>query len=218
MSAATAVILTHVPLKLHRDVKKLAKEQHTSIAQFSRDAIALRVKQVVAEEREGSTAPAPKRKTSAVTDLKPFDQRPGVEIPKVVPIDRLAAIFDKHATRIMQVATDPQQVALRQEEAFQAIRKMSPLKYRDGDKIAERLDALIAEKVSVEAEDEANETEQRIPSLFNRVPAAAPSVDNMPLLINALKSVFAAKEPVEDLLAGKAFNRSKVRSSAVIDE
>lgn len=226
MSAATAVIMTQVPIELHKEVKRIAKRRKNSIVQFVRDAIELRVDYFKTKENEEKyEAKDQKRKPSAVTAL---DQRPTVEIPVEAPVDRLAPLFEKYAKKIMAVYDKPQEVAVVQQEAFSAIRKFAPLTYRDDEKISERLESLIAAKASLDYEAEAAAEPSGTPppimarSLLNSAPAiTAPSgLSSLatPEVFALLKQMLTPQgQPVEeDPLAGKMINAARVRTKSVL--
>lgn len=179
------------------------------------------VEQLEAKEREElqrSQPAAPARKPSHVRNsVTPLDQRPVVEIPTAKAIDRLAGIFDEHATKILAVANDPSQVVLRQQEAFAAIRRMAPLTYVNETKIIERLEAVIAEKVSLETPDEPAPQEHQ-PAL-RPPPAPAPAPTVAPEAFAAMLAPFVKMlDKSDDPLSGRQINPSRVRTRGVIQD
>lgn len=228
---AIARVVAEVPTSLHRRAKKVARNRRGTVSELIRDSLTKEIEYFEAkqraEEAQEALDKAPKRKPSAITSL---DQRPGVEIPVGVPVDRLAPLFEKHARRIMEVSNNPQAVAMRQEEAFAAIRKFAPLTYRDDDsKINERLESLIFAKATLEQEAEAVEPSSNPPpimsrSLFSSAPAVtAPSGMNSPAtaeMFALLRQMLTPQgQPVEeDPFAGRLINAAKMREQSVVGE
>ena len=93
--------------------------------------------------------------------------------------------------------------------------------YVDDEKIIARLDALIAEKASLEAEAE---TEAAAPAVrgVRSMPVVAPveEANMMPEVFGLLKNMFAkeASATAEDPLEGKSINMSRLAKQSVVDE
>lgn len=225
MGAAAAILAVQIPIALHKRAKIVSKRVRTSMTYLVRESLEQRLNEIEARERAEAAAAElaaePKRKPATVTAL---DQRPLVEIPIDAPVDRLMPLFEKHANRIMAVSNDPQQVAIRQSEAFAAIRKFAPLTYRDEDKISQRLESLIIAKATMEEEtDDAAAVAANPPpivahSLRSSAPAvAAPSTDLSSAFALLRQMLTPQGQPVvEDPLAGRMINAAKVRTQSVL--
>ncbi len=130
----------------------------------------------------------------------------------------------------MEVSSDPQQVGIRQQEAFAAIRKFAPLSYRDDEKISERLESVIMTKASMETEPEddvATPNSGPPPIMARSLLSSAPAVTTpagvsglgSPEMFALLRQMLTPQgQPVEeDVLAGKMINAAKVRTKSVLD-
>lgn len=209
----TATIVTNVPASLHKRAKIVAKKRHTTLAQFARDAVEEKVVQFEEKEREEKT----ERKTAPrIRGAASLEERPTVEVNVDGPTDRLAPIFDEHARRIMEVASNPTEVLRRREEAFAAIRKLAPLTYADDRKIVARLETLIAERAS----EQSAPTEPSVDEPALRVPQLAPppgegSTPSIEELLAPLKRLFnrTSEEDVsaDDPLVGKPIKEPRLK-------
>lgn len=195
---------------LHRRLKTIAKQQHLTMSNLIRLAVTDKLDEIDAKERERAFyAEAEKNKrrkpTTTINKIVPLDQRQeNNNTPADEPIDRFSAIFEDHAQRLAEVYDKPADLAIRQREAFAAIKKAAPLTYADDRKITARLESLIADRLETAA-----------PTVREAPQAAPPTADAFASMLAPFLGALQ-KEQDNDPLAGKLINASRIHTRAVV--
>jgi len=161
------------------------------------------------EKDQGETKSEHLRQPAATRSIVPFDQRRAPEVPINETHDRLAHVFEEHAARIAEVATDPLAVEQRRIEASRVIKSLAPITYageRGDRKIVERIEAIII-KAGLEAQSLSVPSQEEPPSSAMMTNMAASFLEKM----RQLSPPPEAEEPVITQI-----NTKRVRKRTVV--
>lgn len=159
------VIYARVSPALYERTKKAAAYFHRTITQIAQDAVDEKVTKL--EEKMRSEQEVARRAPSKRTRQNdaPTSQE------AAPPVDLLAALYARHARRILEVIDIPSERQIRVDDAIAAVKHLRPLTHPSEQEILLKLEAAIREITLVEQELLTSHT----PSAVEEEPPATPT-------------------------------------------